>query len=311
MSTVTTLTMNPSIDIFATVDELREDSKSRCKESSREPGGGGINVARNLHRLGMDVEAVFPCGGGNGKMLEAMLKEEGVPCRSIQVSSETRQNLAITERASGKMFHIVFPGTQLQESEWQECLATASNLETKPEYMVLSGSLPRGVPEDFHGRVAKMAAKQGIKVILDTSGNALTAPLKVGVYMAKLNLKEFYQLGYTGEIDHKKQLAAMAKMVEDGFADILILTLGDQGALLADRNGKLLHIAPPSTKVVSHVGAGDSFVSLMLYQLCSGKTVEEAFRFGVAAAAAAIQTTGNQIQDMHSIEKIYRELGGN
>ncbi|MFT5396805.1 MAG: 6-phosphofructokinase 2 [Gammaproteobacteria bacterium] len=135
--------------------------------------------------------------------------------------------------------------------------------------------------------------------------------MKVGVYMAKLNLKEFYQLGYTGEIDHKKQLAAMAKMVEDGFADILILTLGDQGALLADRNGKLLHIAPPSTKVVSHVGAGDSFVSLMLYQLCSGKTVEEAFRFGVAAAAAAIQTTGNQIQDMHSIEKIYRELGGN
>ena len=311
MSTVTTLTMNPSIDIFATVDELREDSKSRCKESSREPGGGGINVARNLHRLGVEVEAAFPCGGENGKMLEAMLKEEGVPCRSIQVSSETRQTLAITARASGKMIHIVFPGTQLQESEWQECLATVSNLETKPEYMVLSGSLPRGVPEDFHGRVAKMAAKQGIKVILDTSGNALIAPLKVGVYMAKLNLKEFYQLGYTGESDHKKQLAAMAKMVEDGFAHILILTLGDQGALLADRNGKLLHIAPPSTKVVSHVGAGDSFVSLMLYQLCSGKTVEEAFRFGVAAAAAAIQTKGNQIHDMHRIEKIYRELGGN
>lgn len=311
MSSVTTLTMNPSVDIFATVDVLREDSKSRCEESSREPGGGGINVARNLHRLGMDVEAVFPCGGGNGKMLEAMLKEEGVPCRSIQVSSETRQNLAITERASGKMFHIVFPGTALLESEWQECLATVSNLEPKPQYMVLSGSLPTGVPTDFHGRVAEMAAKQGIKVVLDTSGNALTAPLKVGVYMAKLNLKELYQLGYTGEIDHKKQLAAMAKMVEDGFADILIVTLGDKGALLADRNGKLLQLAPPPTKVVSHVGAGDSFVSLMLYQLCSGKTVEEAFRFGVAAAAAAIQTTGNQIQDMHSVEKIYRELGEN
>jgi 6-phosphofructokinase 2 len=309
VSSVVTVCMKPAIDLFCETERLIDDGKSRCRIFQRAPGGGGINVARNLHGMGLSVLAVLAAGGPNGQQLQEMLTMDKVPFRCFAIEDDTCQNIGISEASTGKMYHLVFPGQQLKESEWQNCLKSINDLDPKPEYLVLSGSLPQGVPDDFYGRIAADAKAKGISAILDTSGRALAAPLKAGVYLAKLNRAEFADSGYSGSLDdYPRMLAAMAEMVARGMAEALIVTLDANGALLASRDGDSLHVRPPQVNVVSHVGAGDSFVSLLIYQLYHGKSLVEAYHYGVAAAAAKVQIPGNSLTDLKLVESIYQQI---
>lgn len=303
--------MNPSLDVFGETERLIDDGKSRCRTAAREPGGGGINVARNLKRLGLDVLAIFPAGGLNGRALKDMLQHDGLPCQCIDIDAETRQNMAITETGTGTMYHFVFPGPTLRDEEWRRCLDAIDRLQPAPRYLVLSGSLPEGVPTDFFARSATAAAQRGIRVILDTSGAALKSVSGAGIHLAKLNRGEFRDLGYSGREVYGEMLGAMGEMVDSGVADALIVTLDANGALLATRDGHRMHVRPPATRVVSHVGAGDSFVSVLVYQLHQGLELTAAFRYGIAAAAAKVNTPGNLLPAMDRVERIYRQLSDN
>ncbi|WP_158538972.1 1-phosphofructokinase family hexose kinase [Marinobacter vulgaris] len=304
MGKVATVTMNPSVDVFAETEDLVENGKTRCKNTTQEPGGGGINVARNLNRFGVDVVAILTAGGLQGKLLKQLLAGAAFTFYCVDIKGETRQSLAVTERASGKLFHLVFPGPELEESEWRQCLDAFQALKPAADYLVLSGSLPGGVPTDFYGDLARLAADEGTRVILDTSGKALSPSRGKGIYLTKLNFGEFCDLGYSGSDDHAGMLAAMGQMVDEGLTDNLIVTLDAEGALLVSNTGEKLYARPPRTRVISHVGAGDSFVSVLVYQLDRGKTVAEAFRYGVAAAAAKVSTPGNQLMDLDKVESI-------
>lgn len=304
MGNVATLTMNPSVDLFAETKQLVVNGKTRCHDAAHEPGGGGINVARNLHRFGVDVVAIHTAGGPQGETLKRLLARETLAVHCVAIEEETRQSLAVTETASGKLFHLVFPGPELQEYEWRRCLDTFERLQPTPDYLVLSGSLPGGVPNDFYGNLGRLATDGGTRVILDTSGKALAPSKGKGIYLTKLNFEEFVDLGYSGSDDHSSMLAAMGEMVDQGLTDNLIVTLDAAGALLASGAGAKLHARPPETRVISHVGAGDSFVSVLVHQLVRGKTVAEAFRYGVAAAAAKVSTPGNQLMDLDKVESI-------
>jgi len=305
---IATLTMSPAVDLFATTEALHMDSKSRCAINHREPGGGGINVARNLKRLGLDVLAIFPAGGHHGELLQEMLTHYELPFKAVPTAAETTQNIGLSESTTGKQYHLVFPGAELKEAEWNQCLTAISELSPAPEYLVISGSLPPSVPTDFFARVAELAASRGIKVVLDTAGPALKPTLEVGVHLAKLNREEFAELGYDGDGELEGRLALMGQMVEQGYAENLIVTLGPNGALLATRDGERLHAAPPPTPVVSHVGAGDSFVSVMTCQLARGMPSAQAFRYGVAAAAAAISAPGNQLDGLERVEALLARM---
>lgn len=297
--------MNPSLDLFGSTEKLHDDAKSRCDEAAREPGGGGINVARNIQRMGDTALAIFPSGGVNGDLLKQLLADHKTPFRSPSIEAETRQSVIITEATTKKMYHLVFPGPELQDPEWQECLSVVKAVKPAPEFLVLSGSMPDGVPSDFYGQLSAYAARNSIKVVLDTSEPGLRTCLDEGVYLAKLNRTEFSELGYPETADHDTLMDGMASLIDEGAAEILIVTLGADGALLVSRSGDKLHFAPPPTEIVSHVGAGDAFVSALVHQLYHHTSLKEAFRYGVAAAATAIQTPGNQLYDLDLLEKVY------
>src|SRR5690625_5500497 len=146
-----------------------------------------------------------------------------------------RQNLALTVTDTGTMYHFVFPALELKEPALQLWLDTSTSMTPVREFRVLSGSLPLSAPTDFYGRITRAANANNVKVVLDVSGTALQAPLDEGVYLAKLHRKEFLQLGYAGPDEPDAQLDAMEEMVAKGYADILVVTLGPQGALLTRR----------------------------------------------------------------------------
>ena len=152
-----TVTINPAVDIFVNVEKVEPTKKMRCSAPKRDPGGGGINVARVVNRLGGDVTAIYPVGGSIGKLLQKLLEREGIDSLVTPSHVETRENFTAYETDSGEQYRFVLPGSPLHRAEWEACLERLTAPSGKPRFVVASGSIPPGVPDDFFARVAQQA----------------------------------------------------------------------------------------------------------------------------------------------------------
>ena len=294
MACVLTLTMNPTIDLSTSVDCVEPTRKLRCTIARREPGGGGINVARVVSRLGSDVAAVYPAGGVTGQLLRQLVDREDITSVMAPVAGETRENFTASEITTGQQYRFVLAGPLLSEPEWLRCLEVLAAQSGRPDLIVASGSLPPGVPDDFYGRIAKIARDRGIRMALDASGPALKAALNHHVYLVKPNLRELRELTGAPLVDRASQIAACRTLVSDRKAQAVALTLGEQGALLITDKGEW-RAKPLAVKSVSAVGAGDSFLGGMVWALASGRAMEVAFKYGVAAGSAAVSSPGTEL----------------
>jgi 6-phosphofructokinase 2 len=294
MPNIVTLTPNPAIDLSTAIDRVVPTVKLRCTAQRRDPGGGGVNVARVIKRFGGDVEAIFPAGGFTGQLLCRLIDNEGIASRVVEAQAETRQDFYVSELATGLQYRFVLPGQQLREREWQECLSVLASSAPAPKFVVGSGSLPPGVPDDFYARAASVARRLGAKFLLDTSGAPLKAAIEQGLYLIKPNLREMSEL-VGGELATEDEWLARAHaLIERGKAEILALSLGHIGALVVTRDEAFRAHALP-IKPVSAVGAGDSFLGALVASLANGTSLAEAFRRGVAAGAAALLNAGTEL----------------
>ncbi|HYB41634.1 MAG TPA: 1-phosphofructokinase family hexose kinase [Candidatus Methylomirabilis sp.] len=304
---VATLTMNPAIDVSSGVDYVTPDHKLRCAPPRYEPGGGGINVARAIRRLGGDALALFPGGGPAGALLRELLTAEGVRHRCFAVRGWTRENLNITERVTGRQFRFVMPGPTLAEPEWQAILLSLGALDPRPRFLVASGSLPPGVPADFYAQLARVLHERGVALVLDASGESLWQTAAEGVYLLKPSMREFEEL--TGEhgCDESRLPALGARLIAEGRCQVLVLSLGARGVLWmsATERGRL---AAPAVPVKSSVGAGDSLVAGIVWSLSCGRALADAVRFGVAAGAASVMNPGTELCRAEDVERLYAEV---
>jgi len=236
MADVVTLTMNPSIDLSVSVERVAPFHKLRSSDERRDPGGGGINVARVLKRLGADVTAVYPSGGALGQLLRQLVDREGIAELTIPISGETREDFTVVERATGYQYRFILPGPRLSEHEWHACLAKFDALDRRTSFVVCSGSLPPGVPDDFYGRVVQAAKLASTRIIIDSSGPSLRAALQRGVYLVKPNLNELRSLFGEQLQTQADWIKACRSLIDKQQAEIVVLTLGEQGALLVTGN---------------------------------------------------------------------------
>jgi 6-phosphofructokinase 2 len=307
MTSIVTLTMNPCIDKSAGVSNVAPERKLRCGEPRYEPGGGGINVSRAIHKLGGESTALYLAGGPLGNMLQQLLEEEGIRHRATTIHGLTRENLMVYEESSGQQFRFGMPGPPVAEEEWRKCLETLSSLDPVPEYMVASGSLPPGVPSDFYRRVAKLAGDAGIRLIVDSSGEPFRQALKEGVFLIKPNLRELRDLSEKQLEDETHQVAVAQRLVEEGQCSAVMVSLGAAGALMVLEDG-CERVRAPTVSIKSKVGAGDSMVAGITLALDRGRSLGDAVRFGVASGAAAVMTPGTELCRREDAEKLYQEL---
>ena len=294
MPDIVTLTINPAIDIFVNVGHVEPTRKMRCSAPKRDPGGGGINVARVAHRLGRDVAAIYPIGGAIGKLLQRLVEREGIDSLVTPSHVETRENFTAYETDSGEQYRFVLPGSALHRTEWEACLDKLASLPDKPKFVVASGSIPPGVPNDFFARVVRHAKALGAKTVIDSSGPALAAALDEGVTLIKPNLAELSELIGAPLDSDAERIAACRKLAAGGRAEVVALTLGDQGALLVTAT-QAWRARPMAIEVVSAVGAGDSFLGGMVAALAAGKPLDQAFRVAMAAGSAAVMSPGTEL----------------
>jgi len=308
MATIVTLTMNPAVDVATTVPYVLPDRKLRCAAPRYEPGGGGINVARAIRRLGGDVVAWFPAGGAGGELLQRLLRDEDVPHEALPVRGWTRENVNVLEEVSHRQFRFCMPGAVLQGDEWPVFLERIEALAPAPPYVVASGSLPPGAPVDFYARLAAVARKLGSRLVLDSSGDALVAGAAAGVHLLKPSLREFRALTGASEDDESALIArAVAVVTERKWCEVLALSLGPAGALLVSESVRA-RLGAPAVPIASTVGAGDSMVAGMVLALARGRDLVEAARFGVAAGAAAVMNPGTELCHRGDVERLYSQV---
>lgn len=304
---IATLTLNPTIDESTTIAQVVPERKLRLEEAVREPGGGGLNVARAVRELGGDALAIWTRGGHTGALLGEILAAESLPSRPVPVRDPTRTSLIVLESASGLQYRFGFPGPALDEGEVEDVLAALLAIDPPPRFIVASGSVPRGVPPDFHARLVRAVLPRGTRVVVDTSGEPLRQALGSGVFLIKPNLRELANLS-NREFETEDQIEeAACRLVGAHGAEVVLASLGAGGAVLASAGG-CERIHAPLVPVRSKVGAGDSSVAGMVVALERGLSIPEAARYAVAAGAAAVMTPGTQLCRRADVERLYREL---
>ncbi len=306
MDKVVTLTMNPSIDKSSSVATVAPEVKLRCESPSFHAGGGGINVSRAIAKLGGESTALYTAGGFTGDFLTQLLSaEEGIDEHAIPISGTTRESLTIFEESSTLQYRFGMPGPELSESEWQGAIDQTLALEG--DYLVASGSLPPAVPIDFYAQLAEQAKAKQLRVVVDTSGNALQAIVGSEAYLLKPNFDELQKLVGTtlqGE-DAVRDIAR--ELIQQGIAEVVVVSMGAGGAAMVTAD-EFAHFRAPLVPIQSKVGAGDSMVGGIVLSLARGQSLVDSVKYGVASGTAAVMTPGTELCRLRDVEKLVPQV---
>jgi 6-phosphofructokinase 2 len=303
MSLIVTITFSPCIDKSTSVSSLIPEKKLKCAAPKLEPGGGGINVARALKKLGGKATAIFPSGGYTGKFFTHLLETENIPSVIIETANETRENIIVLDESTNNQYRFGMPGTELMENEWNRCLKAVEEIKNT-DFIIASGSLPPGVPLNIYAQLAKMAKRNNSKFIVDTSGEALKHAVDEGVYLLKPNIGELSSLSGKKELQTAEVKDIAAGIIAKGKCEVIVVSMGAAGAMLVTKEIAEL-ITPPPVIRKSTVGAGDSMIAGIVFYLSLGKSLVEAVQYGVACGTAATLNPGTELCKKEDADRLY------
>lgn len=295
---------NPCIDCTIELDTLKLGGLNRIENKVVTYSGKALNVAVGVARLDGDSFATGFMFDGNGKMFVHTLDDEGVKNTFVWNKGSARTNYKIVDNRS-MMTEINDRGENVDEKKQEELVSLVGQLSKSASVVVMSGSLPGGVADDYYLELSS-AIPKGVKRILDTSGNRMIAGLRNGAYLIKPNLDELQEM--TGE--HYDSFEEMAKgcekLVEAG-AENVLLSLGRKGAILTDGD-KAYFCKSASVAVNSTVGAGDGMVAAAAVMIEQNAPYEEVLRCAVAAGTASVTTPGTNLFYKDKFIEIYQKI---
>ena len=302
---IVTLTVNPALDKSAHFKGLVPEQKIRCDAPRFDAGGGGINASKAIARLEGESFCVFTSGGPIGSMLEDLVKKESIAFQPIKTNNWTRESFVAVDDNTNSQYRFGFPGSEISEQEKNNIFQTIHEL--KPKFLVLSGSLNEGLPTNFYQQIADLAKKSGSKVIVDTSGEALQKVLETGVYLIKPNVGELAKLIGVERLEMDEVVHAAQQLIEKGSAEIVVVSLGPQGAVLVTAT-QTEFVPAPNVVKKSTVGAGDSMVGAMVWALSQNKSLKEVVQLGVACGSAATMNEGTQLFKLEDAKRLFEWL---
>jgi 6-phosphofructokinase 2 len=306
--TTLTVTLNPSIDKNFAVDRIVPERKLVATRVRNFPGGGGINVARAICRLGGSARALWSCGGSAGTLLGNLLDAEAVAHEPLPIRASVRENLIAYDVSCDHHYRFGMPGPDFTDDERAHWIERVRELGGSSEFVVFSGSLPPNVPVSWYGDLIR-AAPDSARVVVDTKRDALVRALEVGIFLIKPNIHELEEIiGHDLEGDEAIGRAAQ-ELIQRGATEVVLVSLGRGGALLVTAEGAQ-RLSAPAVKVRSKVGAGDSMVGGVITALMAGASIIEAAKHGVAAGAAAVMSEGTDLCRREDAERLLARVQG-
>jgi 1-phosphofructokinase family hexose kinase len=288
------LSLNPAVDAEWRVDRVRWEEKNVLESENRWAGGKGINVARWLRHMGGPVRLLLPLGGELGRELARGLAAEKFDATVIPIRGASRINVVVTTAADGQI-RFNQPGPVLSRAEWQTVIRQSRLLLPKVSCVIMSGSLPRGLPADAYAHLVRAAHRAGVPAVVDCDGPALRAAAKARPLLVKPNCYELAQW-----VGHALNSEGAIVNAARGLAEVthgwVLVSLGKEGGLLVNSGAReVFFTRPPRLRPVSTVGAGDALLAAAVRQMEAGAAPVEWLRWGVAVGAAATQCTGGKL----------------
>lgn len=292
-SGVIALTFSPALDVATSVDVVTPSRKLRCDSPRQEPGGGGINVARVVQRLGIDATAVAPLGGDRGRRVAEQLGDEGVAVEQVVVEHTIRQSFAVTEESTGQQYRFVLPPQRLAPEEADRCVNATCDLAVAARCVVVSGSIDLPDVDEVLRNIVEVV--RPVPVLIDTSGDALDAALSSGAALVKPSARELAELVGRSLDTEEDVTTAAADVVARSDVDAVLVSIGAGGAVLVRSGQPTLRFRAPTDRVRSTIGAGDSLVAGIASGLAGGQDLVDAIRLGIAAGTATVLTEGTEL----------------
>lgn len=291
---VVTVTVNPAIDQTVWIPAFRAGAVNRVLGEHSSPGGGGINVAADLARFGISVLATGLLGTQNATAFEALLADEGVADAFVRIPGITRTDVKIADDVAGVTTDINFPGFGVAPDELVALTATVIAAVVPGHWVVLTGSLPVGVPTETYRDLVDVVHAQGGLVALDTSGPALAEALAATPDLVKPNRAELEEL-VGGPLRDRDDVVAAARSVVARGVRTVVVSLGAEGAVFV-RAEEAVFAAPLPVKVATTVGAGDAMMAGIIAGLLQGLDLEDVAALATAFSAATITKVGSHAE---------------
>ncbi|MBC3268394.1 1-phosphofructokinase [Pseudomonas sp. SWRI81] len=294
MARILTLTLNPALDLTVELARLDAGQVNRSDEMHTHAAGKGVNVAQVLADLGHQVTVSGFLGADNLQAFETLFAKRGFVDAFIRVPGETRSNIKVAEQ-DGRITDINGPGPNVDAAAQQALLDRLLQIAPGHDAVVVAGSLPRGVTAQWLRALIEKLNELGLKVALDSSGEALRAALQARPWLIKPNTEELADALGCEVVSPTAEAQAAARLHAQGIEHVVI-SHGADGVNWFSV-GSALHATPPKVSVASTVGAGDSLLAGMLHGLLSADTPEQTLRTATAIAAMAVTQIGFGIND--------------
>ena len=302
---ILTITLNPAVDLATHVAKVIAGPKLRCATPRFDPGGGGVNVARAVCKMGGSARALVAVGGAMGARLLDLLAAGGIPTVPVPVSGETRQSFAVTDDSTGAQYRFSVPGQWLTLADADRLLAAIMQQSTQDGFVVISGSPAPCLPIDFQSQIITALTPKGARIIVDTSGPALDqliANPKEPLYLLRVSHSEAVEAAGHAMPTVGESVAFAADLVGRDVAKMVVIGRGAEGSVLVCGDQRFFCHAPV-VEVRSKVGAGDTMVGAMTLALARGDAPERALQWGVAAASASVGTEGTALCDLDAAQR--------
>jgi 1-phosphofructokinase len=305
MARILTLTLNPALDLTVQLPRLDAGQVNRSDAMHTHAAGKGVNVAQVLADLGHQLTVSGFLGEDNLQAFETLFAKRGFVDAFIRVAGETRSNIKLAE-SDGRITDVNGPGPVVSAAAQQALLDRLDQIAPGHDVVVVAGSLPQGISAQWLQALIVRLKNLGLKVALDTSGDALRTALKAGPWLIKPNTEELADvLGC--EVSSVKAQAEAASHLHTQGVEHVVISHGAEGVNWFSV-GTALHATPPKVSVASTVGAGDSLLAGMLHGLLNADTPEQTLRTATAIAAMAVTQIGFGIDDVTQLARLEQDV---
>ena len=268
-----TITLNPALDRTIWIKATTPDDCNRIEDEQMYAGGKGIDVSKVLTSFGLNNKALGFVGGFAGEELEGMLINEGIACDFVRIAGRTRTNIIINDMATGNQTLFNARGPEISAYELMQIIHKVEDLE-RPDFVIISGSLPKGVNPEIYRKLIEISKSKKAKVILDTDGEALRIGLQGGPDIIKPNIHELSRIACR-QLESLPCIVEAAEKIRESGLQIILVSMGCCGMLMISDEGRYL-ARPPEVEVKNTIGAGDSAVAGFVHGLMAMGNLQEA-----------------------------------
>lgn len=306
MAKVATITLNTAYDLVGRLPRIELGEVNTVETLGLFPAGKGINVAKVLRDLGVEVAVGGFLGEENVGDFEHLFRSLALQDCFQRVAGRTRINVKITE-TEADVTDLNFLGYQIQPQAWQQFVSDSLAYCQQFDIVAVCGSLPRGVSAEQFSAWLKQLSQTGVKVLLDSSNAALTEGAKAQVWLVKPNHRELEAWAGKSLNSLAEIIAAAKQLQQQGIANVIV-SMGAQGSIWVSAQGVVQAQPPKCENVVSTVGAGDSMVAGLIYGSLQQWAQGQSLAFASAVSALAVSQSNVGVADPRALESILAQV---